>query len=608
MVRIKTEKTPANTAVVQPYPANAATKALAACSVKDGATLARSKTLSTTRSSRGKEMEVNLVLSHLAPHALLALGFNVQKGKKAEAPHPGPLSPPSTGIAPKPTQVRPPSLPKRVLGPLPVCSPEHAKFFSFLQPARPNLVSSSSKAIPIAEGTNISYGLVQSQPLRAAYLISTADHPLKMPHPKDSEVTITLLIHNSRNLNMNTSSGSFKPIKNEPRDVSQEAKSTVKELLIVQATQLKAVLAVKRHVQQNPSHEPRFEDRLRKTKDVAEPDQVQAQQQNASTANDRPKSFADVARPLSKEKLRSAWGQIRERTERVEAEGDQPLAVAFTYHGTENGVAECILAIPYDRNLHSVADVLSTVEAAFPSAIICDYSTAGVLFLLFESKEERDRVATTPVECPSGILRALPAIRSTGTRIRIRVDDMNVASVHDRRTILESVYGGYGKILHINDHALKGSKLLVASFYLVLELPQGTSMDRMIPRVAPVMGQNVLFMWNSAPFCLRCGSDAHTKVTCPRPLDFKVRNDPALAEPLLVRAFANPQAPHCEPAKKAQAPAPIPAPSKSKGKAPSDSDWTVVGSQSQGPGFRTNLKATLATHPQASDDTSEGGA
>ncbi|KAF9553742.1 hypothetical protein EC968_010163, partial [Mortierella alpina] len=237
----------------------------------------------------------------------------------------------------------------------------------------------------------------------------------------------------------------------------------------------------------NTPSPPSSSSREARNEDLAGPDQAQEQQQLSTPANDRPKSFADVVRPLSKEKLRSAWGQIRARTERVEAEVDQPLAVAFTYHGTEHGGAECILAIPYDRNLHSVADVLSTVEAAFPSAIICDYSTAGVLFLLFESKEERDRVAATPVECPSGTLRALPAIRSTGTRIRIRVDDMNIASVHDRRTILESVYGGYGKILHINDHALKGSKLLVASFDFVLELPQGTSMDLMIPRVAPIM-------------------------------------------------------------------------------------------------------------------------
>lgn len=96
------------------------------------------------------------------------------------------------------------------------------------------------------------------------------------------------------------------------------------------------------------SHEERNEDPLR-------PDQVQDQQQPLNPANDRPKSFADVARPLSKEKLRSAWGQIRARTERVEAEGDQPLAVAFTYHGTEREGAERILAIPYDRIPHSVS-------------------------------------------------------------------------------------------------------------------------------------------------------------------------------------------------------------------------------------------------------------
>ncbi|KAF9975292.1 hypothetical protein BGZ75_000584 [Mortierella antarctica] len=321
-----------------------------------------------------------------------------------------------------------------------------------------------------------------------------------------------------------------------------------------------------------------------RNEDVAGPDQTQEQQQSSTTANDRPKSFADAVRPPSKEKLRSAWGQIRARTERVEAEGDQPLAVAFTHHGTEREGAERILAIPYDRTQHSVADVLQTAEAALPSAIICDYSTAGVLFLLFESKEERDRVAATPLEGPSGTLRAMPAIRSIGTRIRIRVDDMNIASISDRRGILTSVFGGYGKILHINDHALKGSKLLVASFDFVLELPQGTSPDLTIPRVASVMGQNVLFMWNSAPFCLRCGSDAHTKMSCPRPLDFKVRNDPALAKPLMARAFADPKAAPREAIRTTQntpTAAPSLAPSKSKGEAPLDTDWTIVGPNSQ---------------------------
>ncbi len=326
------------------------------------------------------------------------------------------------------------------------------------------------------------------------------------------------------------------------------------------------------------SHEARNED-------AAGSDQVQAQQQNSGTANDRPKSFADVARPLSKEKLRSAWGQIRARTERVEAEVDQPLAVAFTYHGTENEGAECILAIPYDRQQHSVEDVLLTAETTFPSAIICDYSTAGVLFLLFESKEERNRMANTALEAPSGTLRAMPAIRSLGTRIKIRVDDMNIATVRNRRAILTSIFGGYGDILHINDHVLKGSKLLVASFDFILELPQGTSKDLMLPRVASVMGQNVLFMWNSGPFCLRCGSDAHTKTTCPRPLDFKVRHDPALETPLMARAFADPTTPPREPIRKTtpspKTPISTPAPSTLKDNTRSESTWTIVGSTSQ---------------------------
>ncbi|KAF9969542.1 hypothetical protein BGZ75_002754, partial [Mortierella antarctica] len=51
-----------------------------------------------------------------------------------------------------------------------------------------------------------------------------------------------------------------------PADTLQEAKSNIKELLNVQAAQLKAMLAVKRHVQQNPLDEARFEDRLRKMK------------------------------------------------------------------------------------------------------------------------------------------------------------------------------------------------------------------------------------------------------------------------------------------------------------------------------------------------------
>ncbi|KAF9553871.1 hypothetical protein EC968_010054, partial [Mortierella alpina] len=53
-----------------------------------------------------------------------------------------------------------------------------------------------------------------------------------------------------------------------PLDTLEEAKSTVKALLIVQAAQLKAMLAVKRHVQQNPMEEPKFEDRLRKMKSI----------------------------------------------------------------------------------------------------------------------------------------------------------------------------------------------------------------------------------------------------------------------------------------------------------------------------------------------------
>ncbi|KAF9921191.1 hypothetical protein BGZ67_000689, partial [Mortierella alpina] len=51
-----------------------------------------------------------------------------------------------------------------------------------------------------------------------------------------------------------------------PANTLQEAKSSIKELLNVQAAQLKAMLAVKRHVQQNPLDEARFEVRLRKMK------------------------------------------------------------------------------------------------------------------------------------------------------------------------------------------------------------------------------------------------------------------------------------------------------------------------------------------------------
>lgn len=276
-------------------------------------------------------------------------------------------------------------------------------------------------------------------------------------------------------------------------------------------------------------------------------------------------SFADI----TKSSIRSSWSSVRANTESRELHHkEQAQAVWFTNH-----IHDYIAAVPYYTKTHLINDVTSAIVTTFPNALRINFFTPGVVLIAFHTAEELASAVGATVDCAPSPLPVLATVFSSGSRIKIRAEDSPIGSM-DCKQLAQKVFGPYGKVLAVNEHYLAGTRVLSSSFDFTLEIPFGTPQDFMIPRVAAVDNVNILFSWSGSKFCYRCGDASHTKLQCPKPLDFSMCSTSPLEEPLMARVFPDPDAPLRELVKK---PAPLkPVPGSNKKVPSTESDWTEV--------------------------------
>ncbi|KAF8934177.1 hypothetical protein BGZ47_010468, partial [Haplosporangium gracile] len=284
-------------------------------------------------------------------------------------------------------------------------------------------------------------------------------------------------------------------------------------------------------------------------------------------SNPDPKlSFAAV----TKATIRSAWSNLRAQTESRECLAqEQPERVWFTQH--TNGH---IAAIPYNPKTHLIDNVALTIANTFPHASCISVATPGVVLVCFDKPEELSAVVGSSMECQPSPLPILPTVYSCGSRIKIRAEETPV-STKDCKELANNVFGSFGKVILVKKHYVAGTTVRLSSFDFILEIPHSASKDLLIPRVAAVDSVNVLFSWSGSKFCYRCGEESHSKIQCPKPLDFNLALTPALEEPMMARAFPDPAAPLRETTKKAPPTKPKSAPNKNS--ASSESEWIEVG-------------------------------
>ena len=265
----------------------------------------------------------------------------------------------------------------------------------------------------------------------------------------------------------------------------------------------------------------------------------------------------------NKANVRSAWSSLRATTESRERFTDETAqSVWFTPQA-----AECVAAIPFHPKSHLINKVVDSIATHLPQANRIQYTTPGVILVAFPSPQELESVIGRTLECEPSPLTVLRTVYSFGTRIKIRAEGIPI-SLLDYEELAQKVFGSYGRVLLVNEHFISGTKLANTSFDFILEIPFGSPQDLMIPRVAAIGHTNVLFSWSGSKFCYRCGDGSHTKLQCPKPLDFHLGSVAPLEEPLMARAFPDPEAPLREPAKK------IPTPKQVS--PPSESEWTEV--------------------------------
>ncbi|KAG0363022.1 hypothetical protein BGX24_005013, partial [Mortierella sp. AD032] len=291
-------------------------------------------------------------------------------------------------------------------------------------------------------------------------------------------------------------------------------------------------------------------------------------------------SFAAVTGkglPQTKATIRSAWSSMRAQIEsRDSRPKEQAQAVWFTNH--MNGH---IAAIPYQPKLHLINNVVPAIVGTFPTAKRINLSIPGVVLIAFHSADELISAVGTKVECSPSPLVVLPTVFSSGTRIKIRAENTPIG-FDDCRELAQKVFEPFGKILLVNQHFVAGTTVSLSTFDFILEIPAGSPQDFMIPRIAAVDNVNILFSWSGSTFCYRCGEGSHTKLQCPKPLDYSLGSTPALEQPLLARALPDPDAPLREPVKKTVLPSPGPGPTEKI--LPPKLGWNVVRSNAKNKG------------------------
>lgn len=111
-----------------------------------------------------------------------------------------------------------------------------------------------------------------------------------------------------------------------------------------------------------------------------------------------------------------------------------------------------------------------------------------------------------------------------------------------------------------------------------------------------------MFSWAGNPFCLRCGHADHSKMECPRPYNYSIALDMPFHEPIMARAFPDPNATRRQGMTRAAGgSAPVP----SAPVASTKDEWTTVGfkrdrssrNQSNGSGSENEPSGSSLTSP-----------
>ena len=244
----------------------------------------------------------------------------------------------------------------------------------------------------------------------------------------------------------------------------------------------------------------------------------------------------------------------KSRDERTRAENSQLRAMAFEKNWTEqqNGAPvlfshhpdDFLIGIPFDVSKTNIVEVAEAIEEAYPSPIAtATYYLSNCAYVSFPSAEARDKALSAPLTLQKGELPVSRVIRSIGTRITISSDYIPIGDIQARHSLLQELFKDFGKIIHFSSLCNTKSKLNRAPTRFVLEVRPDAPQDLMIPRVAAVKGCNVLFAWSGSHFCFRCGKGDHLKAQCPKPHNYILHEQAALSEPILGRAFPDPDAP-----------------------------------------------------------------
>ncbi|KAF8943678.1 mRNA-capping enzyme subunit beta [Haplosporangium gracile] len=174
---------------------------------------------------------------------------------------------------------------------------------------------------------------------------------------------------------------------------------------------------------------------------------------------------------ITKATIRSARSNPRAQTKsRGWLSQEQPERVWFTQH--TNGH---ITAMPYNPKTHLSDNVAFAIANALPTTVRISVATPGVVLVSLRNSKDLSAAVGSNIDS---------AISPSGPSNSLLLD------------------------------------------------PHSTSKDLMIPRVAAVDSVNIPFSWSGSKVCNRCGEDSHTKLQCPKPVNFNLALVPALEEPM----------------------------------------------------------------------------